>query len=143
MKTLEDFRATYDALTDPGAARRYLGRVRAACTQRQWPLPAWAHAALNRPAPAAKRGVSLHLPKTQPIELPAELGAWRIAGVGRIVSRASNGSITLYDWPDGKPVYARFRDAAEACAALAAGAVEWTRKNRTVDSRSFVARGVA
>lgn len=136
MKTLNDFRASYEAIKAPELARRYLGRVRAACTQRGWQVPDWAAAQARRTTPAA-------LPVAEPIALPAGLVAWRAGGVGRIISRDFDGKITLYDWPDGKPFYARFRDATAALEALEKGAIEWSRKNKTADSRGFVGRAVA
>lgn len=117
-RSIEEMHETYEALP-PASRASYAGRVRAVCKRRGEAIPEWAAVPEPPPAPEAAK----------PIALAPELSAWRAAGE-RVVSRAADGQVTLYEWQGGRLFYARFPDEAAAASAIAAGAVEWTRKNR-------------
>jgi hypothetical protein len=66
------------------------------------------------------------LPPAAPVQLAAELVAWRKAEAGRVVRFGAAG-VVLHTWIDGTPYRANFAHADAAIAAIAADVVTWER----------------
>lgn len=137
MSKLARWLATYEALVSQGDtanAARHAGRCRAKCLREGLAVPPWA---ALKPEPSKLLRPSQQSPAA-PVQLPAELVAWRKAEAGRVVSFGAT-SVKLHTWIDGAPYHASFAHADAAIAAIAAGSVEW-RRTPTAEPSGFARR---